>query len=484
MLFLRQESELLLQGVHPKDPDWQHEMPRVRRLGQCLCGLALERGEPVYSKDIRTDPRCTLGECCAAGMSSFAALPLLMGTDVLGVLGLASRTECDFAERSALLQALAGNIAIGIQNAMLHQEVRRHAAGLEQEVVERRRAEAALRESEERFRSLFENAPICIFEVDLAQAPHTIVAANFQAGQAYRWSSEAFTPMPVSAVFSKHSSTDLERLVRALGAGEAVTLESNHVRRDGSSFPVRISAAPDSSSDPSRVILAVEDITAERHRRSEEEAIAEERRRIAREIHDGLAQNLASLRLKASLWHAIIDQNPAQMHKEVDAMREFLRDQIREVRRSIFALRPVALDELGFHAALCQFVDDFGQQNQVHTSLDVRGPEDHLPSHLEPVAFRIIQEALNNVGKHAQATSVWIELDLRATETLTLKVRDDGRGFDLAVLSQAVQLGHLGLQQMRERVAELGGTLSVQSQAGEGTEIQVVLHTLRSLGGI
>jgi signal transduction histidine kinase len=96
---------------------------------------------------------------------------------------------------------------------------------------------------------------------------------------------------------------------------------------------------------------------------------------------------------------------------------------------------------------------------------------------LEPVLFRIIQEALNNVSRHAEAATVHIELDLRAADTLVLVIRDDGQGFDTAILERATQLGHLGLTQMRERVEELRGTVQVQSGIGRGTEIRVDLPT-------
>jgi signal transduction histidine kinase len=321
------------------------------------------------------------------------------------------------------------------------------------DITERKRVEEALQESEARYRTLFEDAPLCIFEVDLAQTPPTILRANRQT--------EA---MP-----------DHQWLSGLHLAGETVTFEATHRRKDGSPFPVRFSATPVSASEPKHIILAVEDITAEKNRRSEEEAIAEERRRMAREIHDGLAQNLASLRLRARLWHNVIDEHPERMHDEVEAMRDFLSEQIREVRRSIFALRPVALDELGFYPALRQFVDDFGEQNRLRIDLRILGAEGPLPSLLEPVLFRIVQEALNNVSRHAEATSASIDLDLRNASFPVLVIRDDGQGFDTTALERASRLGHLGLTQMRERVEELGGTLQVQSRAGRGTEIRVVL---------
>lgn len=197
-----------------------------------------------------------------------------------------------------------------------------------------------------------------------------------------------------------------------------------------------------------QAILAIENISAEKERRSEEEAIAEERRRIAREIHDGLAQNLAGLRFRVGLWHKLVDGDPARMHAELDSLRELLGRNIRDVRRSIFALRPVALDELGFYPALCQFIDEFGEQNQLYIDLRVEGLAEQLPPFLELVLFRITQESLNNVSKHAQAKMVWAELGLESPDTVTLSVRNDGVGFDPTTLDQMVQRGHLGLKQM------------------------------------
>lgn len=169
------------------------------------------------------------------------------------------------------------------------------------------------------------------------------------------------------------------------------------------------------------------------------------------------------------------------MHTELDELRQILSDSIIEVRRSIFALRPIALEERGFFPALHLFVTGFGKHYQVRVNLNISGPRERLPESLELTLIRVIQEALNNVGKHAQANAVWITLDIRVHDTPTganviaLTIRDDGKGFDLASLDHAVEYGHFGLKQMRERVEQVLGTLSIQSRSGSGTEIQVTL---------
>ena len=255
-------------------------------------------------------------------------------------------------------------------------------------------------------------------------------------------------------------------------AASPVRLETEMARRDGTCFPVELVAAGIVWEGQPAAQMSVTDITVDKSRRSEEEAIAEERRRIACEIHDGLAQNLAALRVRAGLWHDLVDQNPARMHAELDMLQDFLRENIHEVRRSIFALRPLALDELGFFPALRQFLSDFGEQNQLQIDWHLEGEQTNLPVDLELALFRIIQETLNNVGKHAHAQTVWLELALQAGAVI-LKIRDDGQGFDLKLLEAAARHGQLGLKQMRERVEKGGGELKVESAVGLGTIIRV-----------
>jgi two-component system cell cycle sensor histidine kinase/response regulator CckA len=162
ILYLRQEDELQLQGMYPDT--FERQMPYAKRIGECLCGIAVSEGEPVYSTSIGDDPRCTLSECKQAGMRSFAALPLFQGTNVLGALGIASTEERDFGRQAAFFQAVAAEVAIGLQNALLHQQAQSHVVELEKEVAQRKKAEDALRLSEERFRNIFEHSPIGIYQ--------------------------------------------------------------------------------------------------------------------------------------------------------------------------------------------------------------------------------------------------------------------------------------------------------------------------------
>ncbi|WP_188969065.1 GAF domain-containing sensor histidine kinase [Deinococcus aerolatus] len=204
---------------------------------------------------------------------------------------------------------------------------------------------------------------------------------------------------------------------------------------------------------------------------SEELAISDERARIAREIHDGVAQSLAFAALKLDVVARQMQSDPARAEAEVRSATTLLREQIREVRRSIFALRPIDLERYGLLETVRRYVLDFGEQNGIRSSLDVTG-EVRLSPGDEAVVFRILQESLNNVAKHARAAEVRVTLDGGPKQVL-LRVRDDGLGFDLdAVTGRVSSAGGLGLTQMRERLQARSGQYRIISAPGQGTTIE------------
>ncbi len=211
--------------------------------------------------------------------------------------------------------------------------------------------------------------------------------------------------------------------------------------------------------------------------RSEEAAIAEERTRIAREIHDGLAQDLSFLVLKTSAAQKLLTRGQDKaLQRELREISEQLRRDAREVRRVIFALRPLDIETLGFLPALEKFSKEFGQANDVDMHFAVHGEVKPLPPKLETALFRLTQEALNNIRRHAHAKHAWVDLTFAQNESAHLCIRDDGSGFDIQqALSAARSRGSVGLVQMRERAERAGGTFAIESTAGAGTLIQVEL---------
>ena len=221
-----------------------------------------------------------------------------------------------------------------------------------------------------------------------------------------------------------------------------------------------------------QVSLAVRNARA--YLQSEELAIAEERARIAREIHDGVAQALAFSALKLDLVTRLITGGAPQTDKataELRTAQATIRESIREVRRSIFALRPIDLERHGFVETIRRYCADFEEQNDLSVGLTLDGTP-QLSAKSEAVLFRIFQESMNNIAKHAHARYVFVTVGQTCGGYGYVEIRDDGQGFDPEVVSDRVtSAGGLGLKQMRERVQVRGGCFEAASQPGGGTRV-------------
>ena len=160
LIYLVEEGRLRLQGDPLRGAAIKPEVKQYHDMGECLCGSVAETGEAIYAEDLFADPRCTLEECKEAGFRSFAALPLKIKGVLSGVLGIASLNKRRFADHSNFLQSLAGHIAIGINSAGLYEEVQQKNNLLKAELSKLKKAELALRESEAKFRLLYEKVPL------------------------------------------------------------------------------------------------------------------------------------------------------------------------------------------------------------------------------------------------------------------------------------------------------------------------------------
>jgi PAS domain S-box-containing protein len=325
-----------------------------------------------------------------------------------------------------------------------------------------------------RFRRLLDTMPVCIFVANIASLPAVIVQANRRAALVYGYTSAEWVGLAVDALAPADSIPTLLGVVQQVQQGQTVTCEMEASHRDGTRFPVRVTGAPDP--DEGRLMIAiVEEIAAERHRRNEAEAIDAERRRIAHEIHDGVAQRLAGLRLKSALWsHQAVDAPPA-MRAALGEMLEVLTQAIADLRRAIYALRPLDLEALGFLPALTQLVAEFGDQNGLAVRLDIVGEWGKATPAWELPLYRMVQEGLNNVGRHAAASAVVVRLEVDEAGGVTVSLTDNGRGFEPQRLDAMGSSAHYGLRQMRERVMELGGALDIHSAPGEGAQLVISL---------
>jgi signal transduction histidine kinase len=208
------------------------------------------------------------------------------------------------------------------------------------------------------------------------------------------------------------------------------------------------------------------------YQRSQEAAVLEERSRLARDLHDSVSQQLFSMTLTAQAARAQLDKNPTRAAMQLERLQETAAAALSEMRALIFQLRPPALSEQGLVGALHQHVAALGRREGLTVELNVSGDERDARG-AEQAIYRIAQEALNNIVRHAGACCVTIDLALQPS-AIHLRIADDGCGFDMAALATS-HGRHLGLISMRERAAELGGTLDVRSQPGQGTEIVVIV---------
>jgi two-component system sensor histidine kinase DegS len=201
--------------------------------------------------------------------------------------------------------------------------------------------------------------------------------------------------------------------------------------------------------------------------------IEEERMRIARDMHDGPAQSMANLVLQAEILERLLDRNPKQLVTELAEFKNSVRNALEETRQLIFDLRPMTLDDLGLVPTLRKFIKEYGDRYGLATRFNVVGQERRLPGNTEGVLFRIIQEALTNVHKHARAKMAEVTMNLQPNR-VTVTIKDDGQGFDVARTEANLHKNkNLGLLSMRERAELEKGTLEIRSQPGRGTEVKV-----------
>lgn len=200
----------------------------------------------------------------------------------------------------------------------------------------------------------------------------------------------------------------------------------------------------------------------------------EERKRMAREIHDGPAQSLANLVMRTEIAERMLGTSDLELiRKELIDLRGQIRSGLEEIRKIIFNLRPMALDDLGLVPTLRKFVQDFEEKNLIRAVFETAGKEKRLPTALEAGVFRLVQEAYNNALKHANPTFVTLGLDF-LEDSIHLVIEDNGVGFHVDVVtSKAKAQSQFGLIGMKERVKLLQGRIDIESKPGQGTKINI-----------
>lgn len=300
------------------------------------------------------------------------------------------------------------------------------------------------------------------------------------------YSSEELAGKPIFAMTAPEIMSEAQgHMVLAETRGN-YQFDSLHVHKDGHTFPVQVDVINIRGDDDALQcrIISVRDISkskefeialarAREQLRSlsayQEHLLEEERKRIAREVHDELGQKLVALQMGLSNLRLRHGADQALLGK-VDELHALLENTFDVVRHVASNLRPAALD-LGLVQAIDWLAEDFSHRWETLCRVDTGGIEVVLDDSVATTVFRVVQESLTNVSRHAAATEVDISLQCDKRQ-LHLRVRDNGRGFDPARVREERGFGLLG---MRERVLALGGRLYIDSAPGQGTTVRIDL---------
>ncbi len=348
--------------------------------------------------------------------------------------------------------------------------------GSARDVRERERLEAELRESEERYRYLVQASPDLVWMTD-ADGRFTFVSD--QADQLLGWPAEELIGQSFAELAPANATRGALARFRWLQRRPTEVHRSRmRVRaHDGRELEMEITGIGMLGADGSfigahgaaRDVSERERLERGLRRQAAELASSEERAHLARELHDSVTQALFSMTLISRSIELLLDRDPAAVPAKLASLRELQREALGEMRALIFELRPGNVEEHGLIQALR--THSASLSGRIGLPVVVEGELPERPSiATEETLYRIAQEALHNVVKHAGAREVRLDVD-RVAEGVRVRVADDGRGFDPA----SVPDGHLGLAGMRARAERLGGTLVVDAAPGRGTTIVVVV---------
>lgn len=330
--------------------------------------------------------------------------------------------------------------------------------------VARKHAEQALQESEARFRQIFEAAPMGVAVVNLEDR---LLKVNTTFKKMLGYTEEELIGCPLAAI-THPEDVDVDAILTR-GASRSSQAEKRLLRKNQELLWAKVTTTVMRSEQGALVhgLHVVEDIT---DRKRVDVVLEAERRRVAYDLHDGLAQIAAAVHQHLQVFAYYQQPRNAQAQQELDDALMLAQRLVRETRRMIAGLRPTMLDDLGLAAALHHQVEALQSEGWRITMDDNMGT-DRLAPAVETALFWVAQEALTNIRKHAGSTRA--DIRLHRTEThVRLAIQDYGCGFQLAETPKQARYGEqVGLLGMQERIALVGGHCTIESQSGVGTWI-------------
>lgn len=207
----------------------------------------------------------------------------------------------------------------------------------------------------------------------------------------------------------------------------------------------------------------------------------EERKRVARDIHDGPAQSMSNVVLKAEICERLIDMNIEKSKDELKQLKGIVRDSLQEIRKIIYDLRPMSLDDLGLVPTLQRYIMTFREDSGIIVSFKTRGQFEEIKSVISLTVFRIVQEALSNIKKHSGAANAVVNIE-SLEQKLKLCIFDDGKGFDMEELKEKISDINcgFGLVSIKERVELLNGNFDISSEHEKGTRITITIPLMNN----
>ena len=340
-----------------------------------------------------------------------------------------------------------------------------------------RRVQETLRHTNQTLQALIQSSPLPIFALD---RDAKIRMWNPAAEQVFGWTErELIGQLPpfFQGEDLGEISSDLDL---ALRGDRLESREMRCQRQDGSPIDIGIWTAPlrDASGGTSGMMGVVSDL-AERKRAEatmRELAVLEERNRIAREIHDTLAQGFTGVVVQLEALEQALEESPAEVSGHLSRAKSLARESLNEARRSVRALVPGALEQRSLDAVLKDEILRFSTSGPEKASFRLSGKKRDLPSNIQAALLRICQESLANVRRHARATEVTVELSFNH-KAAWLSVEDDGVGIDMDAVKATDGVGGFGLIAMEQRARLLKGSLRVTTEEGHGTLVEARIPT-------
>lgn len=376
-----------------------------------------------------------------------------------------------------------------ISNVRIAWQGRPCIIGVFRDITERKQVEEALRASEERYELAVRGAGVGIFDWNIL-TNKVYYSPRWKALFGYSENEIGDSVEDWARLLHPDDWDPNARQRDAFFAGTETTTSAEYRLRhkDGSYrwVEAHLLVVRDESGRPCRLVGSHGDIT---ERKQAQEALQRERqslwqmlqasdhdrRMIAYEIHDGLAQYLAAAGMRFQAYEALRKVSPREARRAYKTAVELMRQAHAETRRLISEVRPPVIDEIGLETAISHLVHEQRRRAKPKIEFHSNVQFHRLPSILENSLYRIVQEALTNAVKHSRAKTVTVTLAQHGPE-LTLEVRDSGVGFD----PQTVEKGHYGLEGIRQRVRLLGGRLTLQTAPGAGTLVQAVVPILET----